>query len=191
MNYTMRVLIGDNDSSFNAVLDYWTAFAESHQVGFKRAAELLLEHFLRDIKNAAGDRDTLILPILFLFRHYLEIRFKEITASGITLLGESAAWPLGHNLIKLWRDCRGVCERIYGENFSDQLELVHKCVEDLNYLDQTSENFRYPKDKNGNPPFKQEVISLRILHDVIRDVGNFLEGISMEIFARREYLNER
>ena len=95
MNGTLRVIGGESDIRFNAALDYGTSSGDFHQTGFRQAAELLLEHFLQDIDSAVCDRDRLVLPILFLFRHYLELRFKEIITRGSKLLGEPVAWPIG------------------------------------------------------------------------------------------------
>lgn len=184
MNHTLRVIGGESDIRFNAVLDYGTTSGDFHQVGFRRAAELLLGYFLQDIDSAACDRDRLVLPILFLFRHYLELRFKEAITSGSKLLGEPVAWPIGHDLADLWRKFREVCESIYGSDHADHLQFVAKCVADINDLDPSSENFRYPIDRHGNPPFQHVIISLRNLNTVVHEVGEFLDAISMEISVR-------
>lgn len=184
MNGTLRVIGGENDIRFNAALDYCTSSGDFHQAGFKRAAELLLQHFLRDIDGAAFDRDTLVLPILFLFRHYLELRFKEIITSGSRLLGEQVDWPFSHDLADLWKKCRNVCERIYGSDRDDYLQFVDKCVADLNLLDPSSESFRYPIDRRGNPPFQHVVVGFRNLNTAIHDAGEYLDGISMDISVK-------
>ena len=82
MSKILKVLVGEDDIRFNACLDHWTSVSEAHHDGSKRATELLLQYFLEDIETASKDRDTVVLPILFLFRHYLEVRFKEIISNG-------------------------------------------------------------------------------------------------------------
>jgi len=181
MPRNLKVLIAESDTRFNAALDRWTSLADAHQEGFRRATEILLEYFLEDIESAANDRDTVVLPILFLFRHYLEIRFKEIITTGNQLLGSSSKLPSGHKLRSLWLKCLTVCEEIYGSEFPGDMKLIEECVNDLEKLDCTSQNFRYPLDLKGNVPFVQVVISLRILSDISKMVMDSLEGISSDL----------
>ena len=193
MSENLKVLIGENDIRFNACLDQWTSLADAHPEGFKRSTEILLQYFLHDIESAASDRDTVVLPILFLFRHYLEIRFKEIISNGKRLLGESTEWPSGHNLHELWTKCLSVCSENYGSKIPDpdDVNLIDKCVYDLRQLDPTSQNFRYPTDRRGNVPFTHVVISLRILNDVFKRVADLLEGISMDISVKCDHLRDQ
>ena len=190
MNGTLRVIGGESDIRFSAALDYSTSSGDFYQGGFKRGAELWLQHFIRDIDAAALDRDRLVLPILFLFRHYLELRFKEIIMYGGRILGEDSNWPFGHDLADLWQRCRNVCERIYGSDHADHLQFLDNCFDDICHLDPTSENFRYPIDRHGDPLFQHVVIGLRNLNTALHDAGEFLEGITMDISVRLGHLDE-
>ncbi len=190
MSKNLKVLIGERDLRFNACLDQWTSLADAHPDGFKRAAEILLEYFLRNIESAANERDTLIFPILFLFRHYLEIRFKEIISNAKRLLGESGELQSGHDLQILWKMCLAVCNEIYDSGIEDydMVELINKTVHDLSQLDPTSQSFRYPTDLKGNFPFGQEVISLRILNAIFKRAVVFLENISTDLSIMNDNL---
>lgn len=178
------------DIKFNAVIDYWTGVGDFHGQGYRRAVEVLLDHFPRDIIGTASDRDFLILPILYLFRHYLELRFKEIIVLGRIILGEDYQRPWGHELDKLWQDCRPVCEGVLGKSFSEPLDEVGRCVQEVAWLDPNSQSFRYPRDKHGNPIFKHHVICLKNLYDVVRKIADFLDGTSIQFSQQLKDLED-
>ena len=178
---TLQVLTPDQGVSFNAVLDNWSAYGDTYAIGYRRAAEILLRQFLDDAAAMAAERDRLLLPILYLFRHYLEIRFKDLMVMGSVLQGESACWPIGHDLDRLADICGAICESLLSLKLSD---CVIKCVSDLDGLDPNSTNFRYPRDTKGRPIFDHVVIGSKNLKCVIDKVGNELDGLSSEIAAR-------
>jgi hypothetical protein len=85
----------------------------------------LVQRLLDDPDGTAGERDTLVLPILFLFRHYLEIRFKDIIVYAEVLLGQPAKWRQGeHNLRSLWNDAQQLCAAVYGAKIGSSPESV-------------------------------------------------------------------
>jgi len=66
----------------------WDAYAS----GYLEAANLLVEKALE-----TGQRtDTLIYPVAFLYRHYLELRLKEITIQGGELISGQREFRLVH-----------------------------------------------------------------------------------------------
>lgn len=187
----LQVLVPDQAMKFNAVLDYATAYGDFHATGYRQAAERLLERFLADPEGMAGEQDSLVLPILFLFRHYLELRFKEIIVYGQLLLGQSASWPdRQHDLRTLWVQVVELCNAVYGSATSEDFALIERCVSDLCQLDSKSAtSFRYPRDHRGRPGFERAVIDLqshvviglKSLTGTIKSVGDFLDGTSIEM----------
>lgn len=170
--------------AFCALLDRWTGIGNFHVFGYRRAVEVLLEYFLRDIVGTALDRDYLILPILYLFRHYVELRLKEIIVYGRIILGEDYQQPWGHELDQLWQDCRPICEGVLGKSYSESLDEVGRCVQEIVWLDPNSQNFRYPRDKHGKPMFEHHLICLKNLYDVVRKIADLLDGISMYFYQK-------
>jgi hypothetical protein len=181
---TMEIFRGDQDIRYNAVIDYWTSPGDCHAEGFKRAVEQLLRRTLDDTDDTLLDRNTLILPILVLFRHYLELRFKEIIVIGDRLAGGPVRWPWGHDLRKLWVRCRQICEDVLSSDLADELDLIGRCVDDFVTLDPKCENFRYPLDKNEQRPTQRLVIGLKNLADIFEKVSTLLDGVSMDISVR-------
>jgi hypothetical protein len=177
----LRVFVPDDGIQFNAVLDRWTGVSDFHAVGYRQATEVLLRRFLADPEGTAGERDSLVLPILFLFRHYLELRFKDIIVYGHVLTGQHARWQYGHDLDTLWTEVLQLCGAVYGSVASADFVRVGECVTDLRLLDPNSESFRYPRDASGRPVFEHLVIGLKALSATVASIGDFLDAISMEM----------
>lgn len=180
----LRVLVPDKGIQFNAVLDHWTGVGNFHVAGYRQAAEVLLRRFLADPEGTAGERDSLVLPILFLFRHYLELRFKDIIVYGQVLSGQPARWPHGHDLEDFWTEMQGLCKGIYGPDLPREFVQIGKCVTDLCQLDPNSTRFRYPRDAHGYPVFQHVVIGLKTLDTTVAWIGDCLDGISMDLSVR-------
>lgn len=177
----LRIIVPDGDLRFNAVLDHWSSAGDFHAAGYRQASEILLQRFLDDPDGTAGDRDSLVLPILFLFRHYLELRFKDILVYGQVLSGQHAKWRHGHPLKDLWTDTQEVVKATYGAAVPQEFAKVGECVADLSQLDPDSQSFRYPRDTNGRPMFEHLVIGLKALSATVASIGDFLDAISMEM----------
>ncbi|MGE3152057.1 MAG: hypothetical protein AB7G48_11230 [Nitrospiraceae bacterium] len=180
----LRVLTADHDIRFNAVLDHWTGVGDFHAAGYRQAAEILLRRLLADPEGTAGERDSVVLPILFLFRHYLELRFKDIIVYGLVLSGQRAEWRHGHDLDRLWTEVHQLCGSLYGASLPAQFVTIAECVNDLCQLDPNSESFRYGRDRNGRPIFDHLVIGLKALGATVALIGDCLDGISMDFSVR-------
>lgn len=178
------MIVPDQDITFNAVLDHWTGVGDFHAEGYRQATEILLRRFLDDPVGTAGERDSLVLPILFLLRHYLELRFKDIIVYGQLLTGQHAQWRHGHDLESLWAEAQELCNALYGSSVPSEFTKVRDCVKDLGELDPNSTSFRYPRDTNGRPLFEHLVIGLRTLHAAVLSIGDCLDGVSMDMSVR-------
>lgn len=180
----LQILTADHDIRFNAVLDHWTGVGDFHAAGYRRAAEILLQRFLTDPEGTAGERDTVVLPILFLFRQYLELRFKDIIVYGHVLSDQQAQWRHGHDLDRLWAEVQHVCSTVYESPLPTEFVTITDCVSDLRQIDPNSESFRYARDRNDRPIFEHVVVGLRALSATIPTIGNCLDGISFELSVR-------
>jgi hypothetical protein len=65
------------DDQHNASLNMGGKGWESYAYGYKKAADMLAMRFLEDCKGA----DIVGYPILFLYRHYIELRLKALIKS--------------------------------------------------------------------------------------------------------------
>src|SRR5438132_10675486 len=66
--------------------------------GYKLAGDVLVQH----VVDTRDHRDTLVFPIVFNYRQYLELRLKEIIIVGRILSDEASEFPPEHDLRVLW-----------------------------------------------------------------------------------------
>jgi hypothetical protein len=174
---TFQLLTPDRDIRLNAVLDYWTGVSDSYAKGYRRAAEVLLQRFLDDPDAKQGD--LLVLPILFFFRHYLELCSKDIIVIRTSDRGSKRSMAIRTRFAEIVG--RSEDTRRSRMNLSGQFEKVQTCIAEISALDPGSTSFRYPYDQHGRPVFGHLVVSLRHLQAAIADIGDFLDGVSIEM----------
>ena len=96
------------------------------------------------------DRHFLVYPILFNYRHSLELAIKWI----IDRYGRYARVWLGederdHDLWALWQLCKTVIDKVGSAGDDEALNAVERIVKDFHDLDKSSMAFRYPTTKKG------------------------------------------
>lgn len=146
--------------------------------GYMRAGAALVEECERDSVN----RHFLIYPILFLYRHGLEQAMKWT----IGQYGRYADVSLkkdkpGHDLWKLWADCKKVIVEVGSgddDDDDDALRVVQQIVKDFHDLDPTALAFRYSTTKKGLViELPDKPVDLENLRDVMEAVDNFFTGV--------------
>jgi hypothetical protein len=131
--------------------------------GFSRAGRILVDHL------AAGDRgeqDFLVYPVVYCYRHAVEIALKGIITEARDLLDEPGGLPSGHRLSDLWNTCKPLMQRVLKDSDAEY-EILDRVVGRLDYLDPTGEAFRYPfgiKDKGASPTLPPEVRHIPLGH---------------------------
>ncbi len=145
--------------------------------GFKKAGDLLVDKTRED----NYDRSVLIYPIIFCYRHSLELALKYI----ITTYGRAAGVRPNtkeHNLALLWPHCRAVIEYFDPENDDPGLDAVEACIAEFAKIDPGSDTFRYPTNSEGQsitinlPP-----VNLLELRDTMEAIHNFFTGVDAYI----------
>jgi hypothetical protein len=175
----------DDDWWHNACLHFSRDEWDLYATGYKDAADLIIE---RVIQTRQG-MDTLIYPAAFLYRHYLELRLKELIIHAEQLLDLSGEIKHLHRIDLLWISARRLLEQVWPDGPKPDLDVVSECIKEFCELDSQSMSFRYPVTKDGAetlPGVKH--INLRHLMDVMARVASLLEGASMGISA---YLDDK
>ncbi|HKS36938.1 MAG TPA: hypothetical protein VJW76_07105, partial [Verrucomicrobiae bacterium] len=107
----------DSDWWHNARLSFGGKGWDSYAAGYKEAADSLARRF---IKKWQGN-DMLTYPMVFLYRHYLELRLKQVIILGQQLLDEPIAIQQevleNHRLKDLWRHCRNILAMLAEKGF--------------------------------------------------------------------------
>ncbi len=122
--------------------------------------------------------DSLIYPICFLYRHYLELTMKELIARGSRLTQGKYDYPKDqHSLLELWEKCRELLLKLVDSVSQETLDAVEETIVQMKF-DSNSQSFRYPETKKDTPTLLNSIthLNVRKLMEVIERVGNFLEG---------------
>jgi hypothetical protein len=117
----------------------WDEYAFS----YKTAANILIE----DIRNGDGRWDNTVIPLIFLYRHHVEMMLK----SGVALMqlsrNEFKELPIHHHLLDLWKSYKVELEAMNVEN--SILTWMEKDLKDFLDLENNAVAFRYPVTKDG------------------------------------------
>lgn len=121
------------------------------------------------------ERHFVIYPILFNYRHGLELALKWIIVvyggSGIHGINEN------HDLWSLWKKCRTIIER-YGSNNGEDTEAVEQVIKDFHDLDKSGTTFRYGWGKDGKVvELPDHMIDLQNIRDVMEGVSGYFIGL--------------
>lgn len=140
--------------------------------GYKNAADLLV----RQSTQSGFDRDTLVYPIVFNYRQFIELSLKYLIATYGRTVGIDANWKT-HDLSVLWSTFAQTLER-YGHDDPDQTDpVVARIVGEFAKVDPGSFSYRYPVDRQGNPiPLAHEELDLAQLADVMNGLDGYFTG---------------
>lgn len=128
------------------------------------AAALAVEH---------PDRIAFVQPILFLYRHSIELDLKALLRIDLDS-GATKHSPPDHNLQELWNRVR---RKLVASNFADKdaLSAVEMIVKDFVTVDPIGATFRYAQDKKGEVIAAPNQIDLQNLQEVMEGIRYFME----------------
>jgi len=144
--------------------------------GYKRAGDVLVQSALTE----RYDRDSLVFPALFNYRHYIELALKAIVEEH----GSFAGVALGiknHKLPELW-ELFLLVAKAFGNDCSDPAAVaVGECIAEIAGVDASSTAFRYARNWNGSTPvLPGNGLDLVRLHDVMNGIENFFECADLD-----------
>lgn len=177
----------------NACLNYMHNNWPAYIIGYKKAADILVRH----IKQKRRSQDTLVYPIIFLYRQYLELAIKNLILKGRCLQDISEPFPKGHKIHDLWKVCEKLLNEIAPDTSTTEFKEINRLISEFCAVDPGGTAFRYPEDDKGNPSIPNiKHINLRNIYDVMEKISVILEGadlmiteyISIKSEMEREYL---
>lgn len=121
------------------------------------------------------ERNFVIYPILYNYRHGLELAMKWIV---VTYGGQGLSEiDHDHNLWKLWKSCRELIEQYDSPN-PDIDGVVEQIVKDFHDLDKAGITFRYGWGKSGcSMKLPDHLIDLENIRDVMEGVAGYFDGL--------------
>ncbi|WP_223497068.1 hypothetical protein [Pseudomonas sp. A-RE-26] len=169
-----RLFVQGDDWQHNAMLG-WTLFpADLYAIGYKDAADGLLQA----IVERKASLDSAIYPLVFLYRQALELQLKLMLPLARRLSGEEPLDDHRHELMPLWRTLRRLLEKLDPRPDDEELPAMDSFIQQFQDVDPISFAFRYSTDKKGalSLPDLQH-INVRHLSEVLDSVFLMLSGI--------------
>lgn len=142
------LLASDRDWHNNACLNYMPDHETAYTEGYRRAADILIRH----IDETGRDQDFLVYPIVFLYRHHIELQIKQVTGLARQLLRDddsSYSNKVTHNLNSLWETSRRAILQADDTLSSSDFTRVSAVVKALNEADLRATGFRYARTREG------------------------------------------
>jgi len=183
---------GDEAWTTNACIAHWDA-DWAYSRGFRPAAERLASH----VCETGTDQDVLIYPIIYLYRHHVELVLKAIIKSAFWLLDrELTTQDLKtlncHSLLELWQTARPlldpVCDRASNPPFPvAELEGVDSYIRQIHDHDPDGQSFRYttrkakganrsgPRTPSLSPQLK--LVNVQVFAAAMEKLAAYLDGI--------------
>jgi len=192
-----KLFRSDSEWITNACVNYTHNPDHLYTNGYRVAARSLAEQ----VCESQRQQDSLIYPIVYLYRHCIELLLKDVTFTASALLDkeltEQEIKALGrHELNKLWEQLRpllnAVCECVGNAPFPDEdLEGIDSYIQQLHEHDPDGQRFRYTtvkkqkkKTSNGNTPASEpslkpdlKLINIRVFANAMETLVDYLDGI--------------
>ena len=152
-------------------------------------------HKMREMQDNSV-KDSIIYPILYNFRHYLEIIMKDSIRNFKIAHKEITSQQIGyegdHSLLKTWNKLKHYIS--FSENaVTEDFKSFEKLINEINRIDDQSFSFRYSYkaakkiEKICEPIFKDMIdVDLENLEKVMKKMHRFIEGISDLSYNQRE-----
>ncbi len=158
-----------NNACLNFLVDGWTLYS----IGYKDAADILVSQ----VEAQARYQDTLVYPIVFLYRQYLELSIKDLIRQARKLQDIHDPFPKTHRINELWPICSDLLGEISPGDSEEELKNIGRLIADFCTVDPTSMAFRYPENKDGKPSLPGiRHINLRNIKEVIGKIAAILDG---------------
>lgn len=181
------VLFGGNseDWPLNACIQHWGEVDHAYKAGFRRAAFQLTERMCEQPVN----QDSIVYPIVYLYRHHVELMLKDIFRLAADLLEESITGSqekhLGrHDLAQLWGMVRPmldpVCKLVGSDPLpSADLDGIDAYMRQLNVYDPRGESFRYARSRDATRTLGSDLVHINIRSFAIHmeKLADYLGGL--------------
>ena len=125
----------------------------------------------------------------------MELRLKQLLISGGRVVYDESKLTHGQDLKRPWAEVRKILESVWPDTYSEEMDALGKCIDELCQLDAKSMSFRYPMNKEGQPTLlgldRADLVNLK---NVMERIGAFLDASSdalgdiLDNIPRAEYV---
>jgi hypothetical protein len=150
-------------------------------MGYKRAADLLVERAATDVV----DRANVIYPALYCYRQALELLLKGLIDEFGARRSENT-----HSLRSLWEQFAAIVKQ-RGPEEPLGFNAAGVLIAEMDSADQRSDGFRFPADTKRLPfAFGDQGIDLDNLREVMAGLENFFECASLHFSHQDELASD-
>lgn len=127
--------------------------------------------------------DGLFMPILYLYRHSIELALKNIIRL-MYYAGRLPELPKAelekHRIIPLWNIARPIIISTWPNSDPSPVNNTQALLEELQRIDKSGQNLRYAHQTNGNRTSKQypKIVRLELLKEAMHEVHTFITSCS-------------
>lgn len=181
-----RLFTPEGDSSYLVRTQAGESW-ESYIHAYRMAAEMLVERTHETLALY-----WLIFPIVYLYRHYLELRLKSLIWDGDTLDGTpKTQLDHQHGLMALWQKARPKIERWQKDCPKEDLDAIEATIREFDVIDPKSQAARYPTDRAGLPSgILGKSINLDTFAKTLKKTSNFLDSAADVFLEYRQFDDE-
>ena len=171
------LLVSDSDWHNNACLNYMPDHGTAYTEGYRRAADILINH----IDESGRDQDFLVYPVLFLYRHHLELLIKQIIGLALALAEDPDKHQYkkdDHNLNNLWPVAQKLILEVDDSYRPSDFRLVKEVVKALHQADERATDFRYARRNDGTRSLEGiHYVNTRWFGEKMGEVSDLLDGV--------------
>jgi hypothetical protein len=194
-----KLFRGDlNDWMNNACIRDGDEYA--YREGYRRGARVLV----RAVEETQSDQDFLVYPIIFLYRHHIELALKRVIKRAPYLIERPLTEAendhlVNHRLDSLWKDLKPMAKAIskaagWNELPSEDVEGIDDYIRQLCEVDPRSYSLRYAHSKKGAPSLPEGLthINLRHFGELMERLANYLDGLdagTSELVDRKQEMD--
>ncbi len=157
----------------------------AYREGYRRGAQVLV----RAVEESACDQDFLVYPIIFLYRHHIELVLKRVIKQAPYLIERALTKAENdhleqHRLDLLWQDFKPMAAAItkaagWNELPTEDVEGIDDYIRQIFEVDPGSYSLRYAHSKKGGPSLPKDLthINLRHFGELMERLANYLGGL--------------
>ena len=176
-----ELLASGSDWHNNACLNYMPDHGTADTEGDRRAAEILIRH----VDGSGRDQDFLVYPVVFLYRHHIELLIKQIIALALRLADEPEKHAYkkdDHNLNSLWSVAQRLVMEVDNSYRPSDFRPVKEVVKELHLADQRATEFRYARKNDGTRSLEGvHYINTRLFGEKMGAASDCLDGIDISL----------
>lgn len=185
---TANLFIGGNLVHFNACVgnNGWVNI-NTYIDGYRSATLIMLQSVMERNIQREDERfcsvDTVIYPIFFSARHFIELYIKQkIYAINFFKIKGTIEDNLikTHDIEKLWKLFVDIVKKTYDARINKYIDLLEPYINDFAKIDLTGETFRYPYSSNNQKHLTQHsIINLHNFYEKFKELSELCTGFTL------------